>query len=132
MKYEHKTVLGHVRMRERRDNETHEEYMCVHGGDLFVVDDPVPPNGDGWELVTTSFAPGKIGPLFVAREWRREFQDQQPAGHIEMPDKEIVRDWIRMSHNKAEEAARAKQKAIWQSQLDDAAAEYIAKKLKEM
>jgi urocanate hydratase len=50
----------------------------------------------------------------------------------EMPDKELIRDWMRMAHNEVEAQARAKQKAIWQSQLDEAAAEYIATKLNEL
>ena len=41
------------------------------------------------------------------------------------PDKELILDWMRMAHDKVEAEARAKQKAIWQSQLDEAAAEYI-------
>jgi len=44
------------------------------------------------------------------------------------PDKELILDWMRMAHDKVEAEARAKQKAIWQSQLDEAAAEYIADK----
>ncbi len=131
-KYEYRTIVGSVRMRERREDEANEAYLCAHGGDLFIVDNPVSPEGDGWELVATSFAPDRIGPSFVAREWRREAKAPAHTGKLEIPSKELVRDWIRIGHNRAEEQARAKQKAIWQSGLDDAAAEYIAEQLTEM
>ena len=133
MNYEYKTVLGNVRRRDKRPEETDQEFIWAPNADLVVVDGPSPPEGDGWELVTTAFAPGDHAlPSFVAREWRREVKSSVPAGKLEMPDRELVLDWIRTAHNRVEEQGRAKQKGIWQGDLDDAAAEYVATKLKEL
>lgn len=43
------------------------------------------------------------------------------------PAVEDVRRWMREGHNAVEERARAKQKAIWQSQLDEGAAEVLTR-----
>jgi hypothetical protein len=131
-KYEYRTIVGNVHMRERREGESSEAYHSSLVADLMIVDPPKPPNSDGWEFVATVFAAGNIFPNFVAREWRRETKEPAPANRLEMPTKELVRDWMRIAHNRVEEQARAKQKGIWQSALDDVAAEYIAEQLAEL
>ena len=50
----------------------------------------------------------------------------------EPPTKELILDWIRMGHCRAEDKAHAKQKPIWQSDLDDASADYIAEQLAKL
>jgi hypothetical protein len=45
----------------------------------------------------------------------------------EKPTAEDVRQWMREGRNVVEEASRAKQKAIWQGQVDEAASEVIAR-----
>lgn len=74
-KYEYKTVVGNVRIREKRADETVEQWLCAPDGELSIVDDPVPPDGDGWTLLATSFAPGTHLPRFVARDWRRPINE---------------------------------------------------------
>lgn len=70
-RYKYKTIIGRVGLRELRDGESHAVYYTAPCEDIFVVDDPAPPAGDGWELDKTTFAEGKGGPIFVARDWRR-------------------------------------------------------------
>lgn len=132
MNYEYATVIGNIRVREQRADESTFEYSILPMSDLLVVDNPMPPSQEGWDLLTTTFVMTNDVRWFVAREWRREIKAPALAGKLEMPNKELVRDWMRVGHNRVEAQARANQKAIWQSGLDDAAAEYIAERLKEL
>ncbi len=70
-KYEYATVIGNVRIRERRPDESPFEHNCAPMSDLLIVDNPVPPSDGDWELVTTIYVMTKEVRWFVGREWRR-------------------------------------------------------------
>jgi len=128
MKYEYKTILGNVRMRKQRPDETYEQWLCAASADLAIVEDPRPPEGNGWELVATSFPPSSTSmPVFVAREWRRVVMTT--AKTIPTPAANEILEWIEEAHGDAEATAKAKQKGVWQSDLNQAAAKHIEQQL---
>ena len=71
LKYEYKTIVGDIRFRGRGDIAEPEGWAYAPASVLTMVADPVPPEGEGWELASTAISCGSNVVCIVARDWRR-------------------------------------------------------------